>query len=228
MAIFGTDADEILDGTSLNDVIYGFAGADYIRGFAGNDTVLGGEGNDIVLGGDGNDLIYGENGNDEILGQNGSDTLYGGAGNDILNGGDGNDVLLGELGNDRLIGGFGSDFLSGGDGNDTIESHATNVSDFVTEKDVIYTGAGQDLVILRTYYLRGTGSTNPLLDSSFARIVDFNKSQDILDLRYNQNYEISYGKFFGGSTSPLDTIISYKENTVAVVQDVKLMVQHLT
>jgi Ca2+-binding RTX toxin-like protein len=228
MAIFGTDGDDNRDGTSLGDIIYGFGGADYIRGFGGNDNVLGGDGNDIVLGGDGNDQIYGENGNDEILGQNGDDKIYGGDGNDTLDGGNNNDVLLGELGSDRLIGGFGSDFLSGGDGNDTIESHTVNVSNFVIEKDLIYTGTGQDLVILRTDYLGGAASTNPLQDGSFARIVDFDKNQDILDLRYNQNYKISYGNFFGGSTSPTDTIISYDGNTVAVVQDTQLMPQYLT
>lgn len=220
MAIFGTNADEILDGTGLGDIIYGFGGADYIRGFGGNDNILGGEGNDIVLGGDGNDKIYGENGNDEILGQNGNDTVYGGDGNDTLDGGNNNDVLLGELGNDRLIGGFGSDFLSGGDGNDTIESHTTNVDNFVTEKDLIYTGTGQDVIRLQTNYRGGARSTDPLKDSSFARIVDFNTNQDSLELRFTQAHRVIYRNVFGGQAA--DSIIIQDGNTVAVVQDVQI------
>lgn len=220
MAINGTNLDDVLYGTSSNDEINGLAGADYILADAGNDSVSGGAGNDIVYAALGNDTVWGNIGNDQLFAGYGDDVVYGGEGNDTLDGEYGNDILLGDAGNDRVIGSFGSDFISGGAGDDVLESHTTLVSDFVVEKDELYGGEGKDIFRLRTDYLGGAASLNPLYDASFALIKDFNRLEDTLDMRYDSNYSIGYGNFYGGTTA--DTILSWNGNIVAVVQDNQL------
>lgn len=220
MAIVGTAGDDVLNGTIFNDVIQGLAGADYITANEGNDTVFGGLGNDIIYAYTGNDNIYGQGGNDQLFASAGDDTAIGGLGNDTINGETGNDVLLGDDGDDFIVGGFGSDFMSGGTGNDTLDSHGGPVSNFVIEIDDMSGGAGADLFRLRTDYLGGAASLNPLIDGSHAIIRDFTIGEDTLDMRYDKNYTIRYGNFFGDPT--LDTILSYKGNVVAVAQDVHL------
>jgi len=233
MAIFGTNADEVLKGTLGNDLIYGLEGADYILAdgnnntpYGGKDTVFGGVGNDIVYAYVGNDEIYGDEGNDQLFAGSGNDTVVGGLGNDRLNGEVGNDVLLADAGNDLLVGGFDSDFLSGGLGNDTIESHSGLVSDFVVEIDIMHGGAGADIFRLRTDYLGSTGSRNPFVDASHARIEDFVIGEDILDLKYASGYEITYFNHLGGAN--LDTRIAYQGDLVAIVQDVQLSSANLS
>lgn len=220
MTINGTNLDDVLYGTSSNDVIYGLDGADYVLADAGNDSVYGGAGNDIVYAALGNDSLWGGLGNDQLFAGYGDDVAYGGEGHDIIDGEYGNDILLGDAGNDRIIGGFGSDFLSGGTGDDAVESHTSFVSDFVVEKDELYGGAGRDVFRLRTDYLGGAASLNPLYDASFALIRDFNRAEDTLDMRYDSNYTIGYGNFYGSTA--LDTVLSWNGNVVAVVQDNQL------
>ncbi|HEY9662771.1 MAG TPA: hypothetical protein V6C65_30330, partial [Allocoleopsis sp.] len=165
----------------------------------------------------GNDSLQGGIGNDQLYAGYGDDIAYGGAGDDVLDGEYGNDILLGDAGNDRIIGGFDSDFMSGGVGDDLLESHTTDVSNFVIEKDDMSGGAGRDTFRLRTDYLGGAASFNPLYDASFALIRDFSKVDDTLDMRYDKNYSIGYGNFYGGAA--LDTLITWQGNLVAVVQD---------
>ncbi|MBF2003628.1 MAG: calcium-binding protein [Synechococcales cyanobacterium C42_A2020_086] len=226
MALVGTNWNDVLYGTPFDDLIYGLGGADLIFAYEGNDDIYGGTGNDIVYAGAGDDLIYGEDGNDQVFAGSGNDLAYGGFGDDLIDGEAGDDLLFGDAGNDRIIGGFGSDFQSGGSGNDVIESHAVAVSDFVIEKDDMTGGAGRDTFRLRTDYAGGAASIVPYYDASFAIIRDFNRTEDRLDLKYDQNYVIRYGDFYGGRA--LDTVLTWQNNTVAVVQDVQLSYANLS
>lgn len=110
---------------------------DALFGTAANDRIEGGIGDDRLYGRHGDDRLYGQDGNDRLHGSNGNDALYGGNGNDNLDGRAGNDALSGGSGNDRLYGSFGDDVLSGGSGNDRLygESGADNIRSG-TGKDV--------------------------------------------------------------------------------------------
>jgi hypothetical protein len=94
--IFGSDADDKLQGTPDADVICGLEGDDTLRGLGGDDLVLGGDGKDRIAGGGGSDRLRGEKG---------PDSLRGGGGRDYLSGGPGRDELSGGAGRDRCRGG---------------------------------------------------------------------------------------------------------------------------
>ena len=81
-----------LFGTSANETLNGSAYADEIHGGAGRDIINSGNGNDVLFGDSGNDQLNGGNGNDTLDGGADNDTLIGGAGADLLFGGDGFDV----------------------------------------------------------------------------------------------------------------------------------------
>ncbi len=73
--IYGTAADNTLNGDSTNEAIYGGAGtgetgtgADTINAGAGNDTITSGDGNDVVQGGGNNDILFGGTGDDRLYG----------------------------------------------------------------------------------------------------------------------------------------------------------------
>lgn len=86
-----TEQSDLLFGTGADNTMDGLSGNDWMFGAAGNDTMDGGAGNDKLYGGDGND------------------TLDGGAGNDKMDGGSGDDTFLGSLGKDKMSGGDGAD-----------------------------------------------------------------------------------------------------------------------
>ena len=65
--IYGTSADNFLDGSNGNDQLYGQAG---------NDTLWGGAGADSLNGGTGNDILRGAKGSDWLTGGAGADTFY--------------------------------------------------------------------------------------------------------------------------------------------------------
>ena len=69
--LFGTDANDVMNGT------------------ADKNGLVGGAGNDILNGEDGNDNLLGDEGDDTLNGGAGSDNLVGGAGADSLDGGAG-------------------------------------------------------------------------------------------------------------------------------------------
>jgi Ca2+-binding RTX toxin-like protein len=232
----GTPGDDNNLVTTLgDDIIYGFEGADYIladgqnnTSFGGNDTILGGFGNDIIYAYLGDDDLRGEEDNDQLFAGAGNDKVYGGLGNDIVDGEAGNDLVFGDAGNDLVVGGFGSDFLSGGEGNDTISSHRGVVGDFNREIDIMYGGAGADTFRLETDYLWGTGSLDPLIDATHARIEDFVKGEDILDVKYGSGYAINYRNYLAPGTAVRDTVISYQGDLVVIVKDVELAITDLT
>ncbi|HEX2172709.1 MAG TPA: Ig-like domain-containing protein, partial [Dehalococcoidia bacterium] len=80
--IFGTVADNQLDGSDRGEVICGFGGNDLIFGRAGHDVLLGGEGDDALHGGPGGDILKGGAGSDTLTGGRGADPCAGGAGRD--------------------------------------------------------------------------------------------------------------------------------------------------
>ncbi|MGB3790018.1 MAG: ExeM/NucH family extracellular endonuclease [Phormidesmis sp.] len=130
IVLFGTNANDTLEGGAGDDMLFGLSGKDELFGFAGNDLLNGGNGNDRLFGGidkdtligaAGGDLLMGEAGDDFLFGGANNDRLFGGAGNDILDGGGGSDKMYGEAGNDLLIVDRGKDLLDGGLGEDTVQ-----------------------------------------------------------------------------------------------------------
>lgn len=100
--IFGSDADETIEGSAGNDLIQGQGGDDSLVGNAGNDVIFGGDGADTLLGGPGND------------------TLRGGNGDDLIEGGGGENLLDGGRGDDTFVVSTPGDTVDGGDGDDTL------------------------------------------------------------------------------------------------------------
>lgn len=98
--------------------------------------------------------LAGTNANNWLRGTNRRDVLRGLNGNDRLRGFRDRDVLTGGGGNDRLIGNAGDDVLQGGAG-----------------KDQLRGGAGRDTFALSRLADKGD------------RVLDFNASQDLIDLR---------------------------------------------
>lgn len=88
-------------------VVYGTSANDQINGGHDGNTVYAGAGDDVVYGSNGNDIIYGGDGNDYLFGSEGNNQLYGQAGNDVLYAGSGNDLLVGGPGDDTMYGGGG-------------------------------------------------------------------------------------------------------------------------
>lgn len=172
----GAGNDTLLGGRG-HDTLFGGAGHDELRGGGGNDELRGGLGNDTLFGGVGDDSLYGGAGHDELHGGGGNDLLRGGAGRDTLFGGGGNDSLFGGGGRDELHGGAGDDLLFGGAGDDTLFGGAGD--DVLTGgagADVLYGGAGADRFVFLDI------SDSPL-GAGRDRIMDFQRGEDLLDLR---------------------------------------------
>ena len=156
-SIWGTNANDSINGGYGNDFIYGRGGNDSIdgsygddrvEGSAGNDTLQGGTGADVVLGGNNNDIVYGGDGMDSPAGGDGNDSIYGGADDDRCEGAVGNDTLYGDGGTDELTGGDGDDKLNGGFGADSIFGNGGNDTLYATdgEADIrIYGGEDDDV-----------------------------------------------------------------------------------
>lgn len=133
-----------------------------------------------------NNDFSGGNGLDTLIGSIGFDTVDGGNGDDSLNGGDGNDTLTGGNGKDTLIGGRGNDSLVGDKGDDILTGvDPSFLSPGLGEMDTLTDGAGKDKFIVgdaaKFYYNDGL---NASLDTGdYARIVDFDSKQDLIQLR---------------------------------------------
>ena len=163
--VYGGTGNDSVTGGAGNDTVFGDAGNDILRGGAGNDAVYGGEGDDTGFGGDGEDTVFGDAGNDTLNGNAGKDVVYGGEGDDSLHGENGDDTLHGDAGADTIAGGKGSDTAFGGDGDDVIDTSnkvdpyfdnpypgipgAAGVTDPdpFNDRDVVYGGAGNDMII---------------------------------------------------------------------------------
>lgn len=126
----------------------------------------------LISGTPGDDTLQGTVNADVMVGDRGDDVLVGLAGADVLNGGDGNDILRGGLGDDTLRGARGNDTLIGGDGDDRLIGGLG--------ADVLTTGGGSDRIGLRA------------VQEGVDRILDFDPTADILDLRQLFNHTM-YG-----------------------------------
>src|SRR5918992_1499023 len=169
--IFGTAANQILNGTQTNDRIYGFAGDDRLQGRRGNDQLYGGAGHDLLDGGAGSDIMFGGSGNDtyqvddagDIVSEEtvasvddgGIDTVQSSITfslgrfleNLTLTGAAAVDGTGNELAN-RITGNAAANTLSGGRGNDTLSGGAGN--DRLVggaDKDTLTGGTGADTFV---------------------------------------------------------------------------------
>lgn len=135
--VYGTPANDVLQGSAGVDVFSPDLGDDVVHGLAGNDRIFASQddGDDLFDGGDGRDLVdYAAVSGDLTVdltagiasGAAGDDILIaiedvsGGAADDHLSGSNGANMLLGQDGDDVLAGGGGDDVLDGGEGFDTV------------------------------------------------------------------------------------------------------------
>lgn len=65
--MFGTRAEDVLNGGHANDIIFGLIGNDELFGNEGNDWLIGGRGNDLLDGGPGHDKVFGGRGDDDLV-----------------------------------------------------------------------------------------------------------------------------------------------------------------
>ena len=175
-----------------DDHLAGSAGSDYVNAGAGNDGAELGAGNDIALGGAGDDSLAGGTGNDKLFGGADADSLWGNTGDDSLAGGDGADWLTGGTGVDTLLGGAGDDFLSGFDGDSAGAAGMTTPEG----QDQLLGGEGNDTILMghSDGAIGGAGNDSFILDHRYTdntgqfRIVDFNRSEDLLQVQYIPRY----------------------------------------
>ena len=175
-----------------HDHLTGSAGNDYANMGDGNDAADMGAGSDIALGGAGNDSLTGGTGNDKLFGGNDDDHLWGNSGDDGLAGGSGNDWLTGGSGADTILGGAGNDFLSGYSGD------AAGANGMTTPEgmDQLFGGDGNDTILMGhgDGAMGGAGADTFQMDHRWANspgqfhIVDFNRSEDQLQLQYIPRY----------------------------------------
>ncbi len=147
--VFGSQANDLIDGGAGKDQIYGNDGDDLLIGGRQPDEIHGGKGDDVIAvygSREGCDSIYGDDGIDTLQGSSDDDYICvdklvsveridAGAGNDILaiaNGSDGRldlsesqlsgvELVLGSLANDEITGTSGADVIAGDQGNDVID-----------------------------------------------------------------------------------------------------------
>ena len=93
VTIYGSSANDVLNGTEMDDILNGLEGDDLLAADAGNDTLSGDAGRDKLKGGTGADWLVGGDGDDSLFGEQGDDTLAGGLGQDVLMGGWNDDVF---------------------------------------------------------------------------------------------------------------------------------------
>lgn len=233
--IFGGNGQDSISGGIGKDRIFGESGNDTISGEDGDDNVDGDAGNDFISGGNGKDRIFGDTGNDTINGDIGNDQINGASGFDVLSGGNGNDrifgdseddFLFGDNNNDELTGGTNNDYLDGGNGNDKLIGVNTTFGFGAFEIDTLIGGAGNDTFVLgdasNIYYDDGISSSNG--ESDYAFIVDFNSSNDFIQLKGTADlYRLD---FFISGAGTQDVAILYdpgtsgKDETIGIVQNV--------
>ncbi|WP_077328626.1 hypothetical protein [Hydrogenophaga sp. A37] len=84
--VFGSNANETIEGAGDTDRLYGGGGNDTIKGLDGADHLEGNAGDDTLEGGEGNDTLVGGTGNDryEFSGDFGFDTVVDADGSGVL------------------------------------------------------------------------------------------------------------------------------------------------
>jgi Ca2+-binding RTX toxin-like protein len=114
----GAGDEDCIWGTAANDTLNGGPGDDCLVGEVGDDTLNGGSEEDSLFGEEDNDTLNGDAGEDGLFGGDDNDTLNGGAEGDFLGGGDGDDDLFGGADDDNLEGDAGVDDHLGEGGDD--------------------------------------------------------------------------------------------------------------
>ncbi|WP_013325527.1 Calx-beta domain-containing protein [Gloeothece verrucosa] len=112
--------------------------------------------------------ITGTSSNDNLTGFDNADTIIGGTGNDTLKGGAGNDVIIGV--------------------------NPYTATPGLNEIDIIDGGAGSDTIILgnNTQYFYDDNSTTSSGTGNYARIQNFNKTEDFIQLYGSKtNYRLA-------------------------------------
>ena len=172
-----------------------------------------------LTGTDGNNILSGDNNNNVLTGKGGDDILSGNGGSDFLSGGSGNDVLGGSIGEDWLYGGEGNDTLLGG-GNDDQIWGSDSFAKGAYEVDYLKGDGGADLFVLGTTNAGGGAWYTANGGRDYAIIQDFNYMDgDKVQLYGNFNdYDTFTGNWFGSSNT--DTALTYKDEVIAVFQDV--------
>jgi Ca2+-binding RTX toxin-like protein len=82
--VYGSSADDTIDGRGGNDLIYGEGGNDHLDGGTGNDTVFGGSGNDTLVQSGGDDELDGGSGDDTYVYLDGTMEISDASGQDTL------------------------------------------------------------------------------------------------------------------------------------------------
>lgn len=169
--------------------------------------VDGGAGDDLIWASLGNDKIYGKSGDDTIGAGAGNDVVYAGSGEDRVWGGNGNDAIFGGVADDRIWGGSGRDILNSGNGDDTL-----------------YGGSGNDILAFEGGSVAsqvGRGGSGAdvfvMADGAEAKISDFEKAIDALDLRDWGIEDISDVKI--ESLGQTRVVISHEDNLLWVKTD---------
>jgi Ca2+-binding RTX toxin-like protein len=201
------DGGNLLDnqgGTIEGDITFG-AGNDTFKPGVGVETAIGGGGTDtldftrsgavqialdesILATGAAKDDSY--TGFENIIGsKSGSDVLTGDANANVLSGLGGADVLNGFGGRDTLIGGTGADTMSGGADSDfyyvdnvgdiMLENAGSGTADCVLASVSFALAADDDIELLMTTYLVGTGAIN-LTGNDLAQAIYGNAGANIL------------------------------------------------
>ncbi|MEO0358749.1 MAG: M10 family metallopeptidase C-terminal domain-containing protein, partial [Pseudomonadota bacterium] len=82
--LFGTFADNHLEGFAGDDVLFGSRGNDRLEGDQGDDRLFGGQGDDVLFGGAGDNRLDGGAGDDVIRALGNQDEVWGDKGNDMI------------------------------------------------------------------------------------------------------------------------------------------------
>lgn len=212
--IDGKGGNDTLNGSLGADILVGGSGSDYVNyrysdasvvvdlinntatgGYAEGDTfdsienLIGSRFNDIFISNEKSNRIYGGNGDDTMMGNDGNDYLSGQNDHDLIEAGAGNDRLYGGNGNDTLIGSIGNDYVCGGQGNDSLIGTSA-ITDGIGEVDRLKGDSGADIFVLGTendvFYDDGDNTNNGA--SNFALIIDFDQTEDVIQLSSSENY----------------------------------------
>jgi len=135
------------NGTGPFGFIRGLVGTDIIFGSSANDRIDGGTTGDIIWRVNGDDVLIAAPINVTQT-PNEAHIIDGGNGNDTIVGGIGPDNLTGGPDSDLIVGGFSSDTIHGGLGADVIYGHTDNDRDFA--KDNIDCGSNSDHAYIRS------------------------------------------------------------------------------
>ncbi|KKB08616.1 beta strand repeat-containing protein [Devosia chinhatensis] len=134
-------------------------GDDTIYGGGGLSFIFGGFGSDVIEGGNGDHWVFGDSGEIDNVGlggtRQGQSIAFDQGGNDTIRLGNGRNVVVGGLGDDTITLGDGGNLVIGDNGqvrygvnNDRIERlYAQGLATILGGKDIIDTGAGDDVVM---------------------------------------------------------------------------------